>query len=78
MDSLRQKLEIMNVNSLTNLRRGYSLLSYNPRGNLHVQAGDRWLVKTENQRTKEKHQYPQYYLKQVPSLFNFSPFDQFP
>ena len=59
----------------TNLRRGDALLSYDKIGSHHVLVKNRWVVKTKNQRTREHHQYPQLYLRQVPTFGNFSLFD---
>ena len=56
------------------MRRGDSLLSYNVRGNYYTQRGDTTLIQAKNMRTGEKHLYPVYMLKQLPTLFNFSSF----
>ena len=59
----------------TGLRRGDTLISYDKIGSHHVQVENKWMVKTENQRTTKEHQYPQFYLRQVPTFGNFSLFD---
>ena len=59
-----QKLVAGDLLETTNIERTY-----------WTQSGGRYLVLTYNNRTREKHAYPKYMLKQLPKLFNFSNFN---
>jgi hypothetical protein len=60
--------------TLQRMRRGDSLMSYNVKGNYYTQRGNTTLIRAKNLRTGEKHLYPVYMVKQLPTLFNFSSF----
>ena len=67
---------ILTMSSLQNTRRGDRLVSYNVRGNYYTQAGNTTLVQATNTRTGKKHQHPPHKIKQIPTVFKFSNFDQ--
>ena len=57
-----------------NLKRGDLLETYNIDKSYFSQSGNSYLLNTYNKRTKEKHPFQKYKLKQLPRLFNFSNF----
>jgi len=66
--------EAMLADNNTNLKRGDLLETYNIDKSYFSQSGNSYLLNTYNKRTKEKHPFQKYKLKQLPRLFNFSNF----